>query len=196
MSKEVERKRWMVFSAWVALLTFATFIGFFLLRLFANPADVKGNIFLNALSGALAFGILPLLAQWLVVRAVLPRSNWWLMASFAGLLAAIAISLAVEQLTANLVLPASTIALAMIYGGALGAAQWIYLRNYVRGAAWWVIACAIAWALATVTTGEAIEGTAEELLYALVPAVTTGAALVYLLGRTKEALPRPTQIAA
>jgi hypothetical protein len=97
------------------------------------------------------------LSQWLELRArdwlgftVLGGTAAWLIGMVAGS------TLTFGSETATVAEPglAFTLLLAGLMGlglgGILGTAQWFVLRHYVRGASWWLLANALAWAVGMV----------------------------------------------
>jgi hypothetical protein len=79
-------------------------------------------------------------AQWFVLRPILRGSGWWVLACGIGWLAGyLAFSLLVLLARGNAGLVLAVCLIAFVIGGAaMGALQWLVLRNRVHQAAWWV----------------------------------------------------------
>ena len=81
------------------------------------------------------------IAQWLVLRRLIPRAGWWLLASIIGFAVGKGVSDVVAHETGFVGFGGAAI------GAVLGIAQWIVLRRHVAQAGWWVLASALAWAV-------------------------------------------------
>jgi hypothetical protein len=115
----------------------------------------------SVLAGTLIEGTVVGTAQWLVLRGQLPRMRWrtWVLATGAGAFLAWTLGMVPSTLLslgsgggASPAEPgkATVLGLAFLMGLALGpvlgVAQWLALRRFVRRAALWVPANALAWA--------------------------------------------------
>ncbi len=152
------------------------------------------------------------LAQWLVLRRELKRSGWWVAATVAGYA-----SIGLLPLIANVFQPgwpdwaftliisgkmhwlarvvdawpaasssAGVITLTL-FGAALGATQWLFLRKRVYQAGWWIAISAVGWAL-----GAALSNTSDAFISVTaswdVPVLIGGAGMVWLLRRSAPAI--------
>jgi hypothetical protein len=89
--------------------------------------------------------------QWLVLRRRTRQAGWWVLASAAG--AGVA-GLAVEELLIDTgalsrlwPLDLGTAAIGGAAGLAVGVAEWLVLRRWVRRAGWWVLASSVGMAI-------------------------------------------------
>jgi len=73
-------------------------------------------------------GIFVGMAQWLVLRLYLPRSDWW---------------------------PVATAAALLTWTMLVGPLQWLVLRRHVRKAGWWVLTSTVVW-LYALTVGTSV----------------------------------------
>ncbi len=146
----------------------------------ANEDRVFGIVLL--LSLVVAIG----LAQWVVMRRYLPRAWQWPFASALGVCVGFALAIAAGTLAgARAVLPSglgmlSGMAGMALFGLGLGAVQWLYLRQHVGHAGWWILASALGWTALGIMVGRAFTVPLQLALVGLVPALFTGAALVQM----------------
>jgi len=189
MSEPRTRKRWIAFGDWVILSVSVILMAFLLLRIFITSSTGKGNPVLDAITGIITFGILLPFAQWIVIRHYFPNSITWLLVSLIGMLIVYVIDIAI---TATGILPIQgsirILSLTISYGVIVGFSQWIFLRQYVKNASLWIFASAIGWGTMAITTGAIIEGLLEMLLFSVLPAISTGVALVYFLSTMHQSL--------
>jgi hypothetical protein len=117
-----------------------------------------------------AVGLVVGLAQWIVLRKRIERSELWVLASGIGWAAGRGLVVAL--------FPAEATVLA---GGALGAtlglAQWLVLRGRVIQSWWWVVVSALSW-------GMALTGVLGATLVGSLAGVATGVAMEFLLRYT------------
>ncbi|WP_066381043.1 hypothetical protein [Anabaena sp. CA = ATCC 33047] len=105
-----------------------------------------------ALGAALGLGLSVGTAQWFILRRIVPRSQWWILASALGW-CGIAFTLTVMLYTATsapgspdfgqpfwIRLPAAWGAIAQVTlaGALMGLFQWLILRATVRQSFWWI----------------------------------------------------------
>ncbi|MEA3351821.1 MAG: hypothetical protein U9Q82_14490, partial [Chloroflexota bacterium] len=108
-----------------------------------------GGAFLPVEIGAgLAVGLL----QGLILRPMIARTGWWVVASSVGWIVGwgliIAIPLQLESINGA------------ILGATMGVAQWFVLRKKIPQAGWWIIISTLAWTLGLAQImGEALVGT-------------------------------------
>lgn len=181
MKDKSRPKPFIYFTAWTILGTISTFAGFTLLRILVNPTAGKGNPIITTILGVLGFGILLPLVQWIILRRFLPDAYWWLVVSFAALALGLLIDQIVNRLVTYPIQVTFTIGMSVSFGLIVGTAQWLYLRHHFSKAIIWIFASALGWGLTTVATGMVIDSFFEQVLFGLMPALTTGLGLVYLL---------------
>jgi hypothetical protein len=156
-----------------------------------NTAD---SLALSVVFTAISSGVMGALfglAQWLVLRRVLPAMERWVLATPIGyglVFGAIPIIRfdAIPQLGGAMIF--------LMFGIVLGILQWLVLRERVYRAGWWIAISTAGWAIAFIFIGAAyLSGLYIEpfdLIAAfLVPTGVTGAGMVWLLQRTARAEP-------
>jgi hypothetical protein len=87
-----------------------------------------------------AVGITVGLAQWVLLRKQIERSELWVLASGIGWAAGRGLVVAVLP-------PQATVLAGGIIGAALGLAQWLVLRNRIVRSWWWIIVSGLGWAV-------------------------------------------------
>jgi hypothetical protein len=80
-------------------------------------------------------GVLPGLAQWLVLRKYISRSGWWILATALGTALASGIA----------ALFGTQWALVLTFGVSIGIVQWFVLQRVFESAGWWVLASVLGW---------------------------------------------------
>lgn len=163
----------------------ATSLGFppsgFLAHELLGPVNGLGT----ALGGGLIAGVGIGVAQWLVLRARLPRAALWIPATGLGLAAGLAAGSWLVGYRTGL----ADLALQGAFSGlGTGALQALVLRRAVRGALVWMLAAAPLWALGwTVTTLVGIDVERQVMVFgaagALAYSLCSGVLLAWLLGR-------------
>jgi hypothetical protein len=131
----------------------------------------------SAVMGAL-FG----LAQWLVLRRVLPNMGGWVLATALGYALVFGATPLLRFVPSQL----AGSPLFLLFGIVLGVAQWLVLRRRVRQAAWWIAINMGAWVLAFLLVGVVyLSGLYVEqfdmLADLLVPTIVTGIGMLWLL---------------
>lgn len=139
---------------WVLVNTFGWIVGWILL-------------------GDLGVGVLVGLAQWVVLRQLVPKAGWWIVLTVFGWLAGVALIVSGVLLASSPNLITSLLAGAVV-GALVGLAQWLALRQWVQLAAVWILVNAVAWATA-------FSGFFGSLLAGTVLGVFTGLVLDWLL---------------
>lgn len=136
--------------------------------------------------GQMALGAAIGLAQWLVLRRVLSRMGWWVLASLVGYSIGMLAPWMVNRIEAGWM---TGLVFFLIYGAGLGLAQWIVLRTHFQRAVWWVALIIAAWELAWALprlaqiTGVYVEP--FDLLAAfLVPVAAAGGGIIWLMRRS------------
>ncbi len=173
-------KRWLLLVEWIILSITAILFGFLVLRFPFAPSGGKGNIITDLLAGLVLFGFLPL-AQWIVIRQLIPRAYRWIIASLLAFIVAFLLDLLLTILGIPTFTQGSSILLSFILGCIIGISQWTILRQYFQKAGWWIAASAIGWGLSTVVTGYVIEIPLEYLAIGAIPATVTGIALIFII---------------
>jgi hypothetical protein len=124
-------------------------------------------------------------AQWLVLRAYLPRTGAWVLATLLGY----AVPLSVGSSVSGLEPPWLAVAVIFLeFGALLGVLQWFVLHGRVDHAIWWIPISLAGWLVAAGLIDLAyVSGLYVEpfdLLSAfLVPLVASGGGMVWLLGQ-------------
>ena len=142
------------------------------------------------LLGALTLGALIGLAQWLLLRRYLPQSGWWILATAIGY----AIPLEFSTLSPLRDPPwLGGLVTFVLFGLALGVAQWLVLRRRMLQSEWWVAFTLLGWLLAFALTSIAYATDLYfepfDLLSAfIVPIGTSGIGMVWLLRRMDETM--------
>lgn len=110
-----------------------------------------------ALGVSIGLGLAVGIAQWFIIRSIVPRSQWWILASVLGW-CGILITLTFMVYTAipapgspefglpiiaQLPLAGRAIAQVTIAGALMGLFQWLILRSSVRQSWWWIPAHAL-----------------------------------------------------
>jgi len=128
---------------------------------------------MGLLTGAVQYGLL---------RRILPRMGWWVLATAGGWLLGMFLVAAFIRLhwmgRADLDLTL------VLMGLSIGFAQWLVLRRRLPGAGWWLVASLLGWGLAALVNRGNTIGQYGLLVLGFFPACITGAALALLLRQT------------
>lgn len=205
-----EKPRWSFYLGWVVLnslaIVAAGFIAWALIslitRIVGDTITIAGEprITEDFLLLYVFFPIVGLLAgflQFFLLRRYLPRLNWWILATFLGWLMPFAAGyfilkiLGLENDTASLMLGL------LLIGASVAVPQWLLLRQRVRHAYWWILACGLGWSLVGLLNLVTSDPLPVLLAIGLVPAIATGAASWLLLdwypkNRVQSSLPGVT----
>lgn len=152
----------------------------------ANEDRVFGVMLLATLVVAIG------LAQWAVMRRHVPQAWQWPFASALGVCVGFALVISAGTLLgARAVLPyglgmLSGMAGMALFGLGVGAVQWLYLRQHVAHSGWWILASAFGWAVLGIVVDKAFTVPIQVAFVGLVPALFTGAALVWLVRQDKS----------
>jgi hypothetical protein len=198
MATNFKRPTWLFYPGWVVLsilpfpLAWLSYFGIISLvtRWVGDTIIVNGQrrITEDYLFSYIFFPMLCLLAgflQYLLLRCYAPKMGWWILATGAGSLAAIA-AIGLLQSVFDFA-KLSIWGNALIFGtmgGAIGLSQWVFLRRRIPKAGWWIFASMLGWALAVlgslteVRNGSAL---AQLLTVSLSPAIVASLAWWYLL---------------
>jgi hypothetical protein len=99
---------------------------------------------LGTFSLGLVNGLVLGLAQWLVLRSILPAASWWIWSSALGWgIGFLGGAFLATQL--SLVELGFSLALGAVIGLCTGLAQWLVLRRISAYAGWWVLASLFSW---------------------------------------------------
>jgi hypothetical protein len=132
-------------------------------------------------------GLLIGLAQYGLLRSLLPRMGGWVLATTAGWILGLILSTFPGWL--GWTVSNDVDLLFILMGLSIGLAQWLVLRKRVSRALWWVAATLFGWGLlALFTTGNAMDQFGLFLI-TLLPACATAAALWWLLKHGQPAIP-------
>lgn len=195
-TSSVERARpgWRFWLLWM----FATIAGVFLYMIVFPPVfnaiserlgGTRGEVWIGMAIGAtsaVALGATIGVAQWLVLRRLLPRTGWWVLATLIGY----SIPMAFGSLVSGLEPPwLAGMVIFLEFGVILGALQWLVLRGRVDHAGWWIAISLAGWAIAAALIDLAyVSGLYVEpfdLLAAfLVPVAVAGGGIAWLLRRS------------
>ncbi len=140
------KRNWVV--GWV--ITFLGFpLGGLLVTLVIGPLTTPVQ---GILGGALA-GLVIGAAEWLALRRRLPLAPLWIAATAAGMAIGVGLSMALFGAENTMT---AILTRAVVSGLALGLAQWLILRAYVRLAILWPLAVMIAFVVAWFITAQVI----------------------------------------
>ena len=184
--------RWIFWGLWTAVNSFAFMaawaLAFAVLGWLKSViAGINEDHILGFILGPLVI-VLPVVAQWIVLRQYVRPAASWIAASIAGWILTIAILYGAAQLSRGfrdaLLGPAALLLMVAILGLGLGGMQWLFLRRRVHRAGWYVLASMLGWLTVLIIIGPTINYMAEIVALGTVPAIFTGAALAWLFGHT------------
>jgi hypothetical protein len=204
---------WALWISWVLATALGELIGFAAPALVGTAAyalKLPDSMMVAGLLGAGAIeGAVLGLAQWLVLRRILPElpRRVWVLATAAAAVVAYIIGLIPSQggdlsRLHPAVLAGGAAMLGTIFVVSIGFAQWLVLRRILPSAGWWILANAVAWPLGVmvpvvgltlVPDGAPVAlmggvGLASGLLMGVVVGAITGFALAWLVrGRRPRA---------
>jgi hypothetical protein len=129
------------------------------------------------------------LAQWLVLRRVLPAMRAWVLTTAIGYVVVFGL---IPFIRFDAIPQLGGVFFFLMFGVVIGVAQWIVLRGRVHQAGWWIAISAAGWALAFLLIGAAyLSGLYVEpfdmLAAFLVPTIVTGGGMLWLLQRPARA---------
>jgi hypothetical protein len=94
----------------------------------------------------LLFGGVVGLSQWLVLRKVIQKSGWWILATGLGAAVGLACTNAIHRALVGISLYIVVIGLGFaVLGLLVGFAQWWVLRRHLKRTGWWILASAAGW---------------------------------------------------
>jgi hypothetical protein len=187
-AQSADRRFWL---NWVGASTAAILLGFALLyagTLLAKIIVPSTNE--DSLMGALMWPVLATVQgalQWLVLRARIPRSGWWILATGAGTLAAVTLAVGLVDSVSRAAgrdrywesWP-DLLALFGLIGLFLALAQLPVLWRRVRGLAIWPLVGIVGWLAVGIIMGKSIDRMTDVLALGVVPAAFTGLGLIWL----------------
>lgn len=138
---------WILWLKWILVSTLGWVAGLALL------ADV-----------VIAMGAVMGVMQWIVLRSLVRRAGWWILATAVGW--------AVGHVVVSIVPPVEAVVVqGAVLGAVIGTMQWFVLRRWVYRAAWWIVMSTLGWAVGPVLGASlvgavvgAVTGFALELL--------------------------------
>jgi len=128
---------WLWWPAWVAINSIAVFVGYILAGTapsIGQLAQVQVTDRMITTVMALTIGIALALSQWLLVRLHIPRARLWLLATFLGWIAPIALFLAMPPASQG----PQIASLFALLGVTMGALQYLVIRPHHSHSWWWV----------------------------------------------------------
>lgn len=133
------------------------------------------------------------LLQFLLVRLLISRAGWWILATLLGWLVVLALVLFFSWIDPLGFVPNSSLPvfiLFLVIGGILGLAQRLVLKNHVRQSAWWILISSLAWGLTGLIIGSTISEAYDFWVLLILPGLVTGVGLWWLLvGQPNRKLP-------
>ena len=118
--------------------------------LVAAPLERAANSYVYVIVAA----IITAAMHWLLLRSYIRGAAWWVLVTVAGQVMGFQATASFLQLLATvfeLDLYATTAALVIpqsfLFGVVVGSAQWLVLRRHIAQAGWWILACAVGWAI-------------------------------------------------
>ena len=195
---EIRKPGWMFYGGWMLLSVVALPVGFALALAIGTPvSQVLGDriraggasaVTEDFLMGYFLFGGIGLVMgvlQGALLRRLSVRWGWWTIATVVGaMLPFIAGPLLVTGRTVGPLWDIDRVRGALtlsLVGITLGVAQWVVLRDKVRGAGWWIPITVAGWALAGFTGGVELSTPLDALAIVLLPPAATTLALWLLL---------------
>jgi hypothetical protein len=137
----------------------------------------------------LAVLTLPALLQWIVLRTLVRRTGWWILASSIGSLLGflpLAWGLAVADTRGETIFARIAVPTAFLLSGTVtGFVEWLSLRRWFLRAGWWVLgrcvgSFAAIYAFASITRGADVRYFLGGAVSGALSAVVTGLVLVLL----------------
>ena len=194
MIANTEKPRLSFYLGWVALNSIAVVAAWFITlalliqftRIVGDTIQVGGQaritedfLFMYVLFPIV--GLLIGILQYFLLRRYLLHLVWWIPATLLGWLMPFVKSfiiltvLGMENDTFSLMLGL------LLIGASVAVPQWLLLRQRVRYAFWWILACGIGWSLAGLLNFVTTDPLPLLLAIALLPAIGTGIACWLLL---------------
>jgi len=189
-----EKPRWFFYLGWVALNVIAVITAWYIAwalmsqitKIFGGTIQVDGqsHITEDFLLVYVLFPIIGLLTgvfQYTLLRQYLPHMAWWIAATFLGWLMPFVTGFFIIALLAQKNDTFSLMLGMLLIGATMALPQWWMLRQRVRHASWWLVACGLGWCLVGLLNLVTAEPLPVLLAIALMPAITTSIACWLLL---------------
>jgi hypothetical protein len=194
----IKKPEWTFYPAWVLLTVLSIPIAFGLsMFILGLVMDFVGDtIYVNGirhftedyLFNFLFFPTLFLLSgllQYSLLRRYAPKMGWWILATGAGGLFAVAVIGLLQLMLDSTIFSLwnGTLVFATI-GGMIGLSQWVFLRRHIPKAYWWIFASILGWGLAVLGSLTSIQNgsiLAQLLAFSLPPAIVASFAWWHLL---------------
>jgi hypothetical protein len=182
---------WVFWLSWVVASTAAILLASAIIyaSIFIAKAVFPGTNE-DRLMGGLMFPILGTVLgalQWLVLRARIPKSGWWVLATGVGTLGAIGVAAglvqAISRATGRQWNWDSKPEILVVYGVigiVLALAQLPILWRHFRGFAFWPMFGIVGWLVLGLIIGRSIDRTTDVLALGAVPAAFSGIGLIWL----------------
>jgi hypothetical protein len=189
--------------AWVVASTAAILLAFGIIyaSIFIATAVLPG-IDEDRLAGAL---MLPIVGasmgalQWLVLRARIPKSGWWVLATGVGILGGIGIAGALVQAIGratgrqwNWDSKPQILVVYGVIGVFLALAQLPILRRHFNDFAYWPLFGIVGWLVLGLIIGKSIDRTTDVFALGAIPAAFTGLGLISLMRSPRGQVIRST----
>jgi hypothetical protein len=183
---------WLFLFAWVVGSTAAILLAFGIIyaSIFIATAVLPGNNE-DRLVGAL---MLPIVGatmgalQWLVLRARIPKSGWWVLATGVGILGGMGIAGALVQAVGratgrqwNWDSKPQLLVVYGVIGVFLALVQLPILRRHFNGFAYWPFFGIVGWLALGLIMGKSIDRMSDVFALGVVPATFTGLGLIWLM---------------
>jgi len=187
---------WLFWLSWVAVSTAAILLGFGIMYAVIGLAKaVLAGINEDRLFGNLMFPVLATVLgafQWRVLRTRISRSGWWVLATGAGVLVAVALGGGVVQAISRTTgrqwdwdFQPDVLVVYGLIGFSLALAQLPILWRHIKSSALWLLISVVGWLVLGLIIGKTIDRTTDILALGAVPAAFTGFGLIWLI-RTPE----------
>ena len=116
----------------------------------ASPLGLTGDILVNGSIAVATGGIGTGILQWLLLRRLISRAGWWVLASSVGIILAGTTGCLVALIAG---IDAGWVVGVSVYGTVLGVLQSLVLRRLVMGSNWWVLGSTTGWIMAGLVFG-------------------------------------------
>lgn len=197
-TSDIKRPDWFFYPAWLGVSIVSILASWFasllvidlLTRWLGQTVQVNGQsritedfLFLYVFFPLLCLfsGVL----QYALLRLYVPKMGGWIPATMVGCVLVFGAMIILERVFGPTYLMVWNGALGFAsIGGAIGLSQWLFLRQRILRAGWWVLASVLGWSLAVLGRWTAVVSgsvVAQMLSAILPPAVIAGLAWWYLL---------------
>jgi hypothetical protein len=199
----IDRKPgWSFYITWVLLTTVAIPVAFvidlFLLRIVTSV--IGDYIYVNGVQHitedylAMYFlvptmGLLTGAVQYGMLRRLLPRMGWWVVATLGGWLLGTLLIVLFTRL--QWMGPFNLAPMLLLIGAAIGFTQWLVLRRRLPAAGWWIAANLLGWGVLGLLNQGSSFDQFTLILIGLIPACATAAALALLANQAPGEIHSP-----